>query len=103
MLGEEGGLGEEGECRELERVKPKRSILFIVGIESFLFAYGAMITTLAMITLPAEAERMFPQASAIALAGFLFLAGVTQLVGVRAPPSAPPLRIVPLQKLAAPD
>lgn len=40
----------------------------MLGLNAFVFAYGILIATFGLITLPSEAERMAPQAQAVILA-----------------------------------
>ena len=47
---------------------PKRSLLYLFGLNAFVFAYGILIATFGLITLPSESERMAPQAQAVILA-----------------------------------
>lgn len=57
------------------------SLLQICGLNAFGYAYGVLISTYGLITLPMEAERMYPSNHALLLALFLGLAGVSQLSG----------------------
>jgi len=60
---------------------PNRSLLRLCGINSFAFAYGILISTFGLITLPLEAERLWPEKHALLLAIFLAVCGVSQLSG----------------------
>lgn len=60
---------------------PDRSLCHLFGINSFAFAYGLLIATFGLITLPTEAEKLYPQAHAILLASFLVICGISQLSG----------------------
>jgi MFS family permease len=79
---EEGAAAEEevGEEKEME-MPPDRSLLHLFGINSFAFAYGLLIATFGLITLPLEAERLWPEKHALLLAVFLAICGVSQLSG----------------------
>ena len=57
------------------------SVSRLIASQLFMFAYGLWISSYAIVTLPAESERMFKHDHDIALAGFLAIAGVTQLAG----------------------
>lgn len=47
---------------------PTRSRMRLLGLNAFVFAYGILIATFGLITLPMESERMAPQAQAVILA-----------------------------------
>jgi len=53
----------------------------LIGINAFMFGYGAWISSFAMVTLPSESTRFFPGAESVALGSFLFIAGASQLSG----------------------
>ena len=53
----------------------------LVLSQAFMYAYGLWISSYAIVTLPAESQRMFRDDHDIALAGFLAIAGLTQLAG----------------------
>lgn len=57
------------------------SVSRLIASQLFMYAYGLWISSYAIVTLPAESERMFKHDHDIALAGFLAIAGATQLVG----------------------
>ena len=57
------------------------SVPRLVCSQLFMYAYGLWISSYAIVTLPAESQRMFHEDHDIALAGFLGIAGVTQLAG----------------------
>lgn len=52
---------------------PKRSLAYLLGLNAFVFAYGILIATFGLITLPSEAERMAPQAQAVILAVCVYM------------------------------
>ena len=56
------------------------SLLRLLGLTSFMFATGLLLSTYGMITLALESARLAPTNSSFALAGFLAMAGVSQLV-----------------------
>lgn len=60
---------------------PDRSLCHLFGINSFSFAYGLVIATFGLITLPTEAENLWPEKHAMLLAMFLVICGVSQLSG----------------------
>ena len=57
------------------------STLRLIGINAFFFAYGAWISSFAIVTLPAESTLFFPNSDTVALAGFMMIAGASQLSG----------------------
>jgi len=57
------------------------STMRLIGINAFMFGYGAWISSFAMVTLPSESTRFFPGAESVALGSFLFIAGASQLSG----------------------
>eukprot|EP00735_Rhodelphis_limneticus_P011186 TRINITY_DN4253_c0_g1::TRINITY_DN4253_c0_g1_i1::g.8061::m.8061 TRINITY_DN4253_c0_g1::TRINITY_DN4253_c0_g1_i1::g.8061 ORF type:complete len:479 (-),score=58.13,sp/O80605/SUC3_ARATH/23.08/1e-06,MFS_1/PF07690.11/2.3e-09,MFS_1/PF07690.11/1e-11,MFS_2/PF13347.1/5.4e-17,PUCC/PF03209.10/0.2,PUCC/PF03209.10/2.6e-05 TRINITY_DN4253_c0_g1_i1:68-1504(-) len=61
--------------------KNRLSIWTLVGLNSFEFSYGLLVSSYLVITLPAEAEHMFRDTHAMMLAAFLGLAGLSQLSG----------------------
>jgi len=60
---------------------PDRSHLHLVAINAFAFAYGLLIGTFGLVTLPTESERLWPAKHAMLLAIFLAICGVSQLSG----------------------
>jgi len=58
----------------------RMSMLRLVGLTSFMFASGLLLSTYGMITLALEAARLAPANATIVLPSFLALAGVSQLV-----------------------
>ncbi|KNC83305.1 hypothetical protein SARC_04430 [Sphaeroforma arctica JP610] len=60
---------------------PDRSLLHLFGLNSFAFAYGLLISTFGLVTLPTESQRMYPKKHAIMLAVFLGVCGISQLSG----------------------
>ena len=56
------------------------SVLHLLGITSFMFSTGLLLSTYGMITLALESYRLAPASASFALAGFLAVAGVSQLV-----------------------
>lgn len=60
--------------------KADLSVLHLLGLTSFMFATGLLLSTYGMITLALESYRLAPENASFALAGFLALAGVSQLV-----------------------
>eukprot|EP00566_Odontella_aurita_P011785 CAMPEP_0113595930 /NCGR_PEP_ID=MMETSP0015_2-20120614/40033_1 /TAXON_ID=2838 /ORGANISM="Odontella" /LENGTH=413 /DNA_ID=CAMNT_0000503347 /DNA_START=86 /DNA_END=1324 /DNA_ORIENTATION=+ /assembly_acc=CAM_ASM_000160 len=58
-----------------------KTLLHLMGINAFAFAYGLLIATFGLITLPLESERLWPQKHAFLLAIFLGLCGISQLSG----------------------
>lgn len=51
-----------------EEWPPKRSMCYLLGLNAFVFAYGILVATFGLITLPSESERMVPEAQAVVLA-----------------------------------
>eukprot|EP00586_Coscinodiscus_wailesii_P010202 CAMPEP_0172496230 /NCGR_PEP_ID=MMETSP1066-20121228/83653_1 /TAXON_ID=671091 /ORGANISM="Coscinodiscus wailesii, Strain CCMP2513" /LENGTH=479 /DNA_ID=CAMNT_0013268411 /DNA_START=39 /DNA_END=1478 /DNA_ORIENTATION=+ len=62
-------------------VIPDRSILHLVGINTFAFSYGLLIATFGLLTLPTESEVLWPAQHVMLLAIFLSICGVSQLSG----------------------
>ena len=78
---DDGFKSNDGE-READRVMPL-STGSIVAILSTAFSYGCILTTLFLITLPIECERIHTSSGthkSVALGAFVAIAGVTQLV-----------------------
>jgi len=75
----ESQLGEDDD-EEASNI-PDRSLFHIFGINAFAFAYGILIATFGLITLPLEAEHLWPEKHAILLAIFLGICGISQLSG----------------------
>lgn len=76
-----GNDDDEGEGDDDADKVPDRSLLHLFGINAFAFAYGILIATFGLITLPLEAERLWPDKHALLLAIFLAICGVSQLSG----------------------
>ncbi|KAH8092882.1 hypothetical protein JL720_5049 [Aureococcus anophagefferens] len=60
-------------------VEEEVSLLRLLGLTSFMFATGLLLSTYGMITLALESTRLAPENSSFALAGFLAMAGFSQL------------------------
>ena len=56
--------------KSLSRVSTPR----LIGMNAF-FAYGAWISSFAIVTLPYEATMFFPKADSVALGAFMVIAG----------------------------
>ena len=63
--------------KSLSRVSTPR----LIGMNAFFFAYGAWISSFAIVTLPYEATMFFPKADSVALGAFMVIAGASQLSG----------------------
>lgn len=63
-------------------VAPDRhlSVLELLGICAFSFSYGTAMTSMAMLVLPIDAKRMYPEDYPSVLAKWLALSGLTHLV-----------------------
>jgi MFS family permease len=57
-----------------------RDLCSIIALTSLNFAYGSIGSTMGLHTLPAEALRMFPETSSLALGIFLGINGLSQLI-----------------------
>eukprot|EP00736_Rhodelphis_marinus_P000446 Rmarinus@m.25022 len=75
LLIERKPVGVEDNCEK------NLSLLTLAGINAFEFAYGLCVSSYLIITLPAEAERLFLSTHAIMLGVFFLLAGISQLAG----------------------
>ena len=75
-------LASEEDARRRKRARPRAvSVWKLCGINAFFLAYGAWISSFAIVTLPYESTRFFPDADAVALGGFMFIAGASQMSG----------------------
>jgi MFS family permease len=75
-------LASEEDARRRKRERPRAvSVWKLCGINAFFLAYGAWISSFAIVTLPYESTRFFPDADAVALGGFMFIAGASQMSG----------------------
>ena len=75
-------LASEQDARRRKRERPRAvSVWKLCGINAFFLAYGAWISSFAIVTLPYESTRFFPDADAVALGGFMFIAGASQMSG----------------------
>lgn len=84
---ETGTSARSAESFDVERssgdAKPRArfSTLRLIGLNMFFLAYGAWISSFAVVTLPYESTAFFPETDAVALGGFMVIAGASQMSG----------------------
>lgn len=61
--------------------RPKIGPIRMLGINAFMFGYGLWLASFAIVTLPKESANFFPKKHDLALAGYIGIAGVSQLSG----------------------
>lgn len=71
----------DGLSRSNPRSRPILSALRLAGINAFMLGYGFWLASFAIITLPRESQRFFARAHDFALAGYIGIAGLSQLSG----------------------
>ena len=73
------GGSDDGEPEDKCEAGP--SIIYLVSINSFAFAYSLVVATLGVVILPSEAIRLFSENHAMMLGVMLGFTGITQLIG----------------------
>ena len=63
------------------KTRARFSLPKLLGLNAFFLAYGAWISSFAVVTLPYESTAFFPDADAVALGGFMVIAGASQMSG----------------------
>jgi len=77
----EDASGETQEGEEDEGLPNKEvSIFMLIGLNSYMFAYGMMVSTMGLIVLPLEASILFEDNHAFMLGVMLGVTGITQLI-----------------------